>query len=176
MIALHKCPSVQPIWIGETSCRISGKAILAVIKYDILEAAGALQLCAGQEAGSEAAIHAMCNVVQDEQSEAVLLVDAYECVQQLKSSSCLQNIHHLCPSLATVITNTYREDIQLFIDGETLLSRDGTTQGDPLAMAIYAIGILYPSLTNYSPLMQSKYGLPMMPWLVAAMNSFMNGG
>ena len=35
---------VRPIGIGETSRRIIGKAILAVIKY-ILEAVGALQLC-----------------------------------------------------------------------------------------------------------------------------------
>lgn len=74
LIALDKCPGVQPIGIGETSRRIIGKAILAVAKCNIQEAAGALQLCAGQVAGSEAAIHAMCNVFQDEQSKAVLLM------------------------------------------------------------------------------------------------------
>ena len=37
---------------------------------------------------------------------------------------------------------SYRSDSSLLIDGETLLSQEGTTQGDPMAMAIYAIGIL----------------------------------
>ena len=87
------------IGIGETSRRIIGKAIFAVIKYDILEAAGALQLCAGQEAGSEAAIHAMCGVFHDEQSEAVLLVDTTNAFNSLNRQAALQNIHHLCPLL-----------------------------------------------------------------------------
>ena len=72
----------------------------------------------------------MHNVFQDEQSEAVLIVDATNAFNSLNRQTALQNIHYLCPSLATVIANTYREDIQLFIDGETLLSR-GTTQGAP---------------------------------------------
>ena len=33
-------------------------------------------------------------------------------------------------------------DVPLFIDGEVILSSEGMTQGDPLAVAIYAIGIL----------------------------------
>ena len=40
-----------------------------------------------------------------------------------------------------MLINTYREKAQLFIDGETLLSQEGTIQGDPLAMAMYAIAI-----------------------------------
>ena len=40
-----------------------------------------------------------------------------------------------------MLINTYREKAQLFIDGETLLSQEGTTQGDPLAMAMYAIAV-----------------------------------
>ena len=42
----------------------------------------------------------------------------------------------------TVLINTYREYIDKFVDGTTLLSTEGTTQGDPLAMAMYGIGIL----------------------------------
>ena len=38
--------------------------------------------------------------------------------------------------------NCYRLDVPLLIDGEVILSSEGTTQGDPLAMAIYANGIL----------------------------------
>ena len=71
------------------------KGILAVIKYDILEAAGALQLCVGQEAGSEAAIHAMRNVFQDGQSKAVLLVDATNAFNSLNRQA-----YHSCSSIA----------------------------------------------------------------------------
>ena len=142
MIALDKCPGIRPIGVGETSTRIISKAILSVIKLDVLEAAGTLQLCAGQEAGSEAAVHAMRHIFEDAESEAVLLVDASNAFNSMNRNAALHNIHYLCPPLAVILTNTYREDVQLFIDGETLHSCEGTTQGDPLAMAMYAIGIL----------------------------------
>ena len=55
-------------------------------------------------------------------------------------SSFQQASSELCEALACLI-NTYRHNPKLFVGGETLLSQEGTTQGDPLAMAMYAIAI-----------------------------------
>ena len=142
LIALDKCPGVQPIGIGETARRIISRAILATLKDEIQTVAGPLQLCAGQEAGCEAAIHTMWQVFETPEVEATIIVDASNAFNTLNRQNALRNIQRLCPSLATVLINTYCEDVQLHIDGETLLSQEGTTQGDPLAMAMYAIGIL----------------------------------
>jgi len=138
---------VRPIGIGEVVRRIIGKSILTIIRSDIQEAAGSLQLCAGQECGIEAAIHAMSEVFQDDDTEGVLMADATNAFNSLNREVCLQNVQHLCPAFATVAINTYRQPAQLFVGGETILSCEGTTQGDPLAMPLYAIGIL--------PLLQS---------------------
>ena len=47
LIALDKCPGVRLIGVGETVRRIIAKAVLSVLKEDIREVAGSLQLCAG---------------------------------------------------------------------------------------------------------------------------------
>ncbi len=57
LIALNKNPGVRPIGIGDTARRIVAKAILSVIKSDILETTGLIQLCVGQPSGIEAAVH-----------------------------------------------------------------------------------------------------------------------
>ena len=49
--------------------------MLSIIKFDVLEAAGYLQLFVGQDAGNEAAVHAMRAAYCDDSAEAVLLVD-----------------------------------------------------------------------------------------------------
>ena len=54
-----KCPGVHPVSIGDTAKCIVAKAVLAVIREDIQDAVGAVQLCAGQIAGCEAAVHAV---------------------------------------------------------------------------------------------------------------------
>ena len=96
----------------------------------------------GQQAGCEAAVHAMSSLYDSQTTEAILLVDANDAFNSLNREVALRNIQHLCPSLSVVLINTYREDIELFVDGATLLSTEGTTQGDPLAMAMYGIGSL----------------------------------
>ena len=47
-------------------CQIIAKAILSIVKLDVLEAAGSLQLCAGQDAGNEAAVHARRTIFCDD--------------------------------------------------------------------------------------------------------------
>ena len=49
---------------------------MMIFKKDITDAAGPLRLSAGQEAGDEAAIHAIQDIFANEDTEAVLLIDA----------------------------------------------------------------------------------------------------
>ena len=57
LVALDKCPGVRSIGIGETARHVIAKAVHSVIRNDIQQAAGLLQLCAGQLLGCEAAVH-----------------------------------------------------------------------------------------------------------------------
>ena len=142
LIALDKSTGVRPIGVGETVRRIINKAISFVIKDDVQEVIGALQLCSGQKSGCEATIHAMQKVFNSADTEAIILVDASNAFNSLNREVALRNVKHLCPSLATILINSYRSQSELFINGETILSQEGTTQGDTLAMAMYAISTI----------------------------------
>ena len=142
LIALDKCPGVRPIGIGEVARRIISKAILSIIHVDIQDTVGTNQLCAGQKYSCEAAIHALDEIFEMNSTEAVLLIDASNAFNNLNRQATLRNVQQLCPPLANILINTYRQDPELYIDGKIIFSKEGTTQGDPLAMAMYAIGIL----------------------------------
>ena len=142
LIALNKKPGVRPIGVGEVCRRIVGKAVLSVISFDIQEAAGFLKLCGGQFAGCEAAVHAVRSMFQEEDTQGILLADASNAFNSLNRDVALINTCHLCPSLSNILINTYRSDVPLFIDSEVIWSREGTTQGDPLAMPMFAIGVV----------------------------------
>ena len=76
LIPLDKRPGICPIGIGETPTRIIAKAVLMLLQHDILDSAGPLQVCAGEEGGCEAAVHAMRHIFEDPLMEGVLLVYA----------------------------------------------------------------------------------------------------
>ena len=87
-------------------------------------------------------MHTMNQAFQANETEAVLLVDASNAFNSLNRQAALLNIRDLCPPLATVIMNTYRQVADLYVDGTTLYSQEGTTQGDQLSMPMYAMAIL----------------------------------
>ena len=47
-----------------------------------------------------------------------------------------------CPSVAAFLTNMYRKPANLFIDGEVILSQEGTSHGGPEAMPKYGVAML----------------------------------
>jgi hypothetical protein len=131
--ALDKNPGVRPISVGEVLRRIVGKAILSVIKPEIVSSAGNLHLCAGQASGCEAAVHAIGDIFDKQSTGALLLVDADNAFNCLNRKVLLHNIRYQCPSMAIYIRNCYSTHSRLFVlGGVEILSSEGTTQGDPL--------------------------------------------
>ena len=66
----------------------------------------------------------------------------------------LHNIQIICPIIAVYLSNTYRHPARLFIQGGgEILSKEGTTQGDPLAMPWFSINttIIIQRLRNTDP-------------------------
>ena len=141
LVPLSKNPGVRPIGICESLRRIIGKSIMKIIGNEVQAVVGADQLCARQKAGCETAVHTMSDLFGSH-VEGVLFVDAKNAFNNINRSVFLHNIRTLCPSFATCVENYYRGEPELFVDGETIFSREGTTQGDPLSMAIYALATL----------------------------------
>ena len=129
---------MRPIGIGEVPRQIISKAILWILSSDIQDAAGPLQVCAGQVGGCEAAIHAM-RLIFNEHDDLIDVKNAFNSVNRLAA---LHNIQVLCPPFSCVLINSYRDPVRMVIPGGgEIMSCEGTTQGDPLAMGMYALAI-----------------------------------
>ena len=103
LIPLEKKPTgVRPIGIGEVLRRIIGKAIIAEIKPELAESAGGLQLCAGQKSGCEAAAHAMADIFSEEETDAVLLVDASNAFNSLNRKAFVMHAYNVSSILVYI--------------------------------------------------------------------------
>ena len=143
LIPWDKNLGLRPNGISEVLRRIASRVVVSHIREDIISAIGSLQVCAGQEAGCESLVHAMHEIYEDQSSEAVLLVDASNAFNTINRNAFLHNITIICPPLARYVRNCYYANTRLFIiGGGEIQSMEGTTQGDPTAMAIYAIAII----------------------------------
>ena len=103
--------AVRPIGVGEVLTRICGKCVMSVVKKDVVDASGSLQLCAGQKSGSEAAIHATHIIFESDNTDAVLLIGASNAFNALNRAAALYNIRILCPIRAIYAVNTYRHQL-----------------------------------------------------------------
>ena len=142
LIPLDKSPGVRPIGVGEILRRIIGRSILRCVENDLKSLGKDTQLCLGQKCGIEHAIHSLREEFAKPDVQAILLIDAKNAFNSLNRVLALENIKELCASLINALRNSYNKPTDLYVNGKTLKSQEGTTQGDPLAMAMYGIAIL----------------------------------
>ena len=99
-------------------------------------------------------IHAVSQVFVEEGTHGILLIDASNAFNQMNRSVALHNIQITCKEMSLYIINTYRSPSRLFIcGGGEILSQEGTTKGDPLAIPWYSINtsIMIQSLRTSTP-------------------------
>ena len=142
LVPLNKDPGLRPIGIGEVLRRIIGKAVTTVCRTDIQVAAGGLQLCAGIPGGVEAGIHSLRQMFEDDDAHGLIQVDANNAFNSINRQVLLHNIKFICPEIATFVHNCYVRPARLFVTGGIeIASEEGSTQGDPVAMPLYLVGV-----------------------------------
>ena len=84
--------------------KIIAKAVLSIVKSDVLKVAGSLQLCDGQDAVNEAAVHVIRVIYNGDSTKVTLdASNPFNCLNQLINI----NIQTLCPPFADILINTY---------------------------------------------------------------------
>ncbi|CEM21107.1 unnamed protein product [Vitrella brassicaformis CCMP3155] len=126
LIALDKCPGVRPIGVGEVLSRLTGKCMTMVTRSDLETTCGTDQLCIGDE------------------TKRLLLVDASNAFNRISRPAAIWNTHVLWPRCSRYAFNTYRGFAALHLQGSAgcLWSCEGVTQGDSMAIFVYACGSL----------------------------------
>ena len=81
------------------------------------------------------------------EAEGLMLIDAKNGFNELGRKAMFWTVWHRWAAGARFAFNCYRHEIRLLLrqpggTGLTLHSREGVTQGDPLAMALYGIALL----------------------------------
>ena len=108
---------------------------------DIQLAAGPLQTTTALQSGTEAAIHSMRCMFEDDRADTVSLVDSRNAFNSLNRQAAMHNIRVIYPQIANILVNTYCRPARLIILGASdIYSLEDTTQDDNLAMAFYALG------------------------------------
>ena len=92
LIPLNKDPGLRPIGIGEVLRRIIGKIVVYILRAELQEDAGELQMCVGQAGGCEAGVHAMCEIFDDDDTHGIIQVDANNAFNTINRQVFLHNI------------------------------------------------------------------------------------
>ena len=90
----------------------------------------------------EVAVHAVMDLFEEDASHGFIQIDASNAFNSINPTLIL-HVGILCPEIATYINNCYMKPSRLFITGgKEILSNEGNTQGDSMAMEMCALGLM----------------------------------
>ena len=100
----------------------------------------------------------------DEEEEILDLIDATNDFNMLSRYGMLWTIHHRWPKMARFAFNCYRHQAHLVCqrrgqEALILLSKEGVTQGNPLAMALYGVALL-----PLAEMLRNEFPHVLQPW------------
>ena len=141
LVALEKGKGgVRPVGVGEALRRLICKAISRVARAELQAACGAMQTCGGVAGGCEAAARVIQRLWEEDDTECVVLIDATNAFNSVSRAQALRATWGRCPALGRALQNLYGCTSALLLeDGSALESQEGTTQGCPLGMAMFAV-------------------------------------
>ena len=105
------------------------------LKSELMVLRSNYQLCLCQKCSIKYAIETPRKQHEKKYSDAKLLIAFYS----LNRNLALRNIANICSSILLAIQKSYPKLSKLFVNKKVVLSREGTTQRDPLPMAMYGL-------------------------------------
>ena len=83
------------------------------------------------------------DIFESDHSQGFIQIDASNTFSSINCTLLLHNIEIICPEIANYVFNCYCKPSILFVTGgKKIESQKGTTQGDPIVMGMYALGLM----------------------------------
>ena len=151
-IGLDNCLGVRPLGIRDIFRRLCCKIVILLTKDETTKACGIDQLCCGLEVGIENVVHHIRGLWENhtvmKNLGRVLLIHARNAFNEGNMKQMVWATRHIWPTGARFLFNIYRHHAVLVMRGDKksstvfLHSKEGITQGCPLAMLGYGLLIL----------------------------------
>ena len=85
----------------------------------------------------------MRKISYKDDTEAVLIIDASIVFNVVNKTTFLHNVQVVGPEISVYVRNCYLQPTRhLVVGGTEIRSSEGTIEGDPIAMAVYATSII----------------------------------
>ena len=135
---------VRPIAVGEVLRRLTSKLASSAVRHTAVEHLSPLQVGVGIKNGTEAIIHAVNNLLSNEEycrNNVLLKVDLSNAFNRISRATIFQEVQNICPLLSPWVEYCYSTSPLLFVENETILSSAGVQQGDPLGPLLFALAL-----------------------------------
>ena len=141
---------IRPIAVGGTIRRLIAKIATRSILAETSDRLYPLQLGLGVSKGSEAAVHAARHFLENLSPSKVLMkLDIKNAFNSIRRDKILEAIQVHIPQLYPLVFSSYSAPSILFFSENTIPSREGVQQGDPLGPLLFCLTI-HPVLQQLS--------------------------